>query len=391
MFNYSFINIYRTPQPKPHICLKYIIKKNKKIMKDKQTNTDSTSFYDNNNTNNKRRISYNNNNFKLYSLKNACKLPSSSIFISNLYNNNLKSKKKHNNNSIGMPYIKNKYSKINKNEEKIDDIFPLKKRIFSTYKRKLDKSILNINDNVNNTNNTNNTNNNTNNNNTNNNANKNIIINKNINNIEIVKDKKRKRNNLVDIENYMTFFQTNIKKKINTFFNNKYLQENTDIFKIGKSLSNNNNLNIKFSEPINSNNDNVIVDNNISLENTFKKQTVSNFNNKYYFKFKTNNLKEKETIKKLFLLLKKHKNSELDKNNDFLVFHLYKQKKMRKREINKAILEEFSSPCAYIGRNYDNGFINKEYYTNKNDYETSIIQKQKENKMISIKSLQMNI
>ena len=64
---------------------------------------------------------------------------------------------------------------------------------------------------------------------------------------------------------------------------------------------------------------------------------------------------------------------------------------MRKREINKAILEQFSSPCAYIGRNYDNGFINKEYYTNKNDYETSIIQKQKENKMISIKSLQMNI
>ena len=96
-----------------------------------------------------------------------------------------------------------------KNEEKIDDIFPLKKRIFSTYKRKLDKSILNINDNnINNTNNTNNTNNNTNN---------NIIINKNINNIEIVKDKKRKRNNLVDIENNMKFFQTNIKKKLILF------------------------------------------------------------------------------------------------------------------------------------------------------------------------------
>ena len=269
-----------------------------------------------------------------------------------------------------MPYIKNKYSKIIKEEIKKDDISPLKKRMFSAFNKKLNKNILNSNDNT-----------------------KNIINNSNhkdINNIEIINDKKRKRNNLVVIGDNMKCSKKNTKKKINTFFNNKFLQENTDIYKIGKYVSNNNNLNIKFSEPKNSNNFNIIVDNNISLEDTFKKQTLSNFNNKYYFKFKTNNFKEKEKIKKLFYLLKKHKNSDIDKNNDFLVFHLCKQKKMRKKEITKAILEEYSSPCAYIGRNYDdNCFIDKEYYTNKNDYENSIIQKQKENKMISIKALKI--
>ena len=64
---------------------------------------------------------------------------------------------------------------------------------------------------------------------------------------------------------------------------------------------------------------------------------------------------------------------------------------MRKKEINKAILEEFSSPCSYIGRNVDNNFINQEYYNSKNDNENSFAQNKKEHKMISIKSLKMNI
>jgi len=59
-----------------------------------------------------------------------------------------------------------------------------------------------------------------------------------------------------------------------------------------------------------------VIENNNSLEETIKQQTVSNFNNKYNFKFKTKDPKEKEKIKNLFYFLKKNINLIGDKNND---------------------------------------------------------------------------
>ena len=358
----SFLNIQSTPQPRPHIILqkKILMGNIKKLKKDNETNTYSLNIQNSNNNRVKEKIS----------LKNLIN-PSLNIFISNLYDKDFKLNvnKKRKNYSSKMPYIKqNKI--INKEKTFIKDNLPLTKIMISTFNKFKGK------------------------------ANKNIIFNTARTNRSMSKDKEtirlydsiiKRRKNLINIDGKEDCFRKNLKKKKNTFFNNKYLQENTDIFNIGKYFTNKTDVNIKFSEPKTSKNYNIIVDNNISLENTFKEQTVSNFNNKYCFKFKTNNLKEKERIRKLFYFLKKHKDSETDKNCDFLAFHLYKQKKMRKKEINKAILEEFSSPCSYIGRNIDNNFINNEYYSSKNDEENSIIQKRKENKMISIKSLKMNI
>ena len=371
----SFFNIFSTPQPRPHILLqnRLLNKNKKKLMKDNQTNTDSAI---NNNKISNLRFSLKKNLLDILSLENIIK-PKQSIFISNLYNmnNNLITTKKHKNynNSTRMPKINpNKFQSI-KDKIKLDETFPLKKRIFSTNKRKFNKSL--IFENINNINIT-----------------INKDLNKNIKNIVGINNnnKIKKRINLEDIENSMNNYNKNVGKKLNNFFNNKFLQENTDIFKVSRNIINKNDVNLQFSEPKNSNSNNIIVDNNISLENTFKEQTLSNFNNKYYLKFKTNNLKEKEKIRKLFYLLKKHKDSENDKNSDFLAFHLYRQKKLRKKEINKAILDEFSSPCVHIGRNNDSIFINNEYYTNKNDNEFSLIHKQKENKMISIKALNIN-
>ena len=345
------------------------------MMKDSQTNT--SLLINNNRLPNKNRFSVNKNILDIISLKNILKIPKSNFFISHLYNtknNNIiaKQNRKINNNSTKMPKINQNKFQFIKEKIKLDEGVPLKKRMFSSYKRKFNKSL--IFDDINNMNLINNK----------------ILKRSDKNIVEMNNSKTKRRKNLEDLENSIISFQKKFKKKKNNFFNNKYLQENTDIFKVCKSITTKNDLNIKFSAPKNSNSKNIIVDNNISLENTFKEQTLSNFNNKYFLKFKTNNLKEKEKIKKLFFLLKKHKDSETDKNSDFLAFHLYKQKKLRKKEINKAILDEFSSPCVYIGRNNDTTFINNEYYTNKNDNDSAIIHKQKENKMISIKLLNMN-
>lgn len=59
-----------------------------------------------------------------------------------------------------------------------------------------------------------------------------------------------------------------------------------------------------------------VIENNNSLEETIKQQTVSNFNNKYNFKFKTKDPKEKEKIKNLFYFLKKNINLIGEKNNE---------------------------------------------------------------------------
>ena len=106
-----------------------------------------------------------------------------------------------------------------------------------------------------------------------------------------------------------------------------------------------------------------VVVNNNSLQETFKIQTVSNFNNKYNFKFKTKNPKEKEKIEELFDLLKLHKNSEDAKNTDFLSFGI-SVKKRNKKHSGKVLIENYT---------------NRKKYNFEND--------KKGNKMISIKTL----
>ena len=328
---------------------KILNEKEKKQMIDNETNTDSCVNLEN--TKNKN-FSVDKN---VSSFKNLIRPASSNIHLPLFYNNiNLRDNLIRHNNNINNFY----YNLPNKKQSKFrtikkrlikDNNFNIQKRIFSSYKR---------NDNY---------------------KNDDFFITP--KHFEMNQNKNKKWRNLTNTNNsFESNNKKSSKKNINTFFNNKYLQENTDTFKIAKLLLNKNNLNLQFSTPKNENTYN-IVDNNISLENTFKKQTLSNFNNKYNFKFKTNNLKEKEKIKELFYLLKKHKDSEKAKNSDFLSFHLYVQKKMKEKEIFKALFEEYLNPDANIRGRIDDLLL----YNNNN-----LIRKKRENKMITVKSFQMN-
>jgi len=327
---------------------KTLIEKEKKQMKDNETNTDSCVNLEN--TKNKN-FSVDKN---IMSLKNLVRPASSNIYLPHFYNNmNIRDNLLRQNNNIFNYYNlsnkkQSKFKTIKKRLTK-DNNFNIQKRIFSAYKR---------NDNY---------------------KNEDFFITP--KHFEIEQNKSKKWRNLTNTNNsFESNTKKSSKKNINTFFNNKYLQENTDNFKIAKLLLNKNNLNIQFSTPKNQNTYN-IVDNNISLENTFKRQTLSNFNNKYNFKFKTNNLKEKEKIKELFYLLKKHKDSEKAKNSDFLSFHLYIQKKLKEKEIYKTLFEEYLNPDAKVRERIDDLLL----YNNNN-----LIRKKRENKMITVKSFQMN-
>ena len=71
---------------------------------------------------------------------------------------------------------------------------------------------------------------------------------------------------------------------------------------------------------------NVIDDDNEHLlEEIFKRQTLSNFNNKYNVRFKTNNKTKKENITNLFSLLKKYKYSDEDKQTAFNKYNSMKK------------------------------------------------------------------
>ena len=263
---------------------KILNEKEKKQMKDNETNTDSCVNLEN----------IKNKNFSvdknMISLKNLMRPASSNINLPKFYNNTNMRDNLINNLYYNLSNKKQSKFKTIKKRLIKDNNLNLQRRIFSSNKR--------------------------------NDIYKNDDFSITPKFFEMNKDKNKKWRNLTNINNsFESNTKKSSKKSINTFFNNKYLQENTDSFKIAKLLLNKNNLNLQFSTPKNGNTYN-IVDNNISLENTFKKQTLSNFNNKYNFKFKTNNLKEKEKIKELFYLLKKHKDSEKAKNSDFLSFHL---------------------------------------------------------------------
>ena len=133
--------------------------------------------------------------------------------------------------------------------------------------------------------------------------------------------------------------------------------------------------NIKFS-PYRENLFNTpVIENNNSLEETIKQQTVSNFNNKYNFKFKTKNPREKEKIKNLVDLLKSSKASNLKKISD-LKNNYSKNKYKFFFEDNK----ESEKPKT---RNIKLVKINK-YFTNK---KLENYLNRKTNNMISIKTI----
>ena len=166
--------------------------------------------------NNKNKISYKNNDIEINNniIKSINFKKNNSIDILNT--------NKHNNNRL----------KKVKNKIMIDSNFALKKRFQSTNY----KNNNNYNNSLNNFQNK-----------TNKNDNKSF---------EIIHNKLNRRKNLTDNGNNLNYNSLKskkkiVKKKINTFFNNKYLQENTDIFQIGKFFKNKNDLNIKFSIPKN--------------------------------------------------------------------------------------------------------------------------------------------
>lgn len=138
---------------------------------------------------------------------------------------------------------------------------------------------------------------------------------------------KRKHKNLLDIENMYIQGQ----KHFNKFFSNRSIQNERlnrkydllplnrkiSIKKIKYPLVNNKNKKIQI---INENNEHL-------LKKIYKNQTVSNFNNKYELKYKTNDISKKENIEHLFSLLKMYKNSEKDKNDIFNYYSRIKKKK----------------------------------------------------------------
>ena len=128
-----------------------------------------------------------------------------------------------------------------------------------------------------------------------------------------IEEKKRKHRNLLTIENI--YSQRKISQKFcKTNEDDKYKRriQTSKLSNLKKKYSINE---IKFPLKKNINKRYLILnDNNDHLiEEIFKRQTTSNFNNKYTLKYKTNDSIKKENIKDLFSLLKKYKNSDEDK------------------------------------------------------------------------------
>jgi hypothetical protein len=126
--------------------------------------------------------------------------------------------------------------------------------------------------------------------------------------------------NLINIDSIFSqiYKQNNYKNSCKKIQNEKNIQKMPVIKKITFKkikypLLNNNFRNVKI---IDENNEHL-------LEKIYKIQTVSNFNNKYNLKFKSNDSVKKERVKILFSLLKKYKNSEKEKNKLFLYYNKF--------------------------------------------------------------------
>ena len=142
--------------------------------------------------------------------------------------------------------------------------------------------------------------------------------------------KETKRRNLLNVENIYSqrkSLKTCYRTNSNNF--NDYLEKNQNInhkFELKKKYSVNeikfplNNDLIKKYRIINENNERF-------LEDIFRKQTLSNFNNKYNLKYKTSNSIKKENIKNLFSILKKYKYSDIDKKTAFCKYKSFKNNK----------------------------------------------------------------
>ena len=147
-----------------------------------------------------------------------------------------------------------------------------------------------------------------------------------INNNSNSTEKKKKHHNLLTIENIFSQRRT-LNNYLKPYFNhNENYNKNLKSSLSKKKYTINeikfplyNNL-IKKDRVINDNNDHLI-------EKVFKNQTLSNFNNKYTFKYKTSSSVKKENIKNLFSLLKKYKNSDRDKQTAFNKYNSLKSKR----------------------------------------------------------------
>ena len=147
----------------------------------------------------------------------------------------------------------------------------------------------------------------------------------------ISQEKKTKHHNLLTIENI--YFQkrpiNNIYKINNSNEQNLMKNKNTKLSMLQKKYSIKEikypfNERVRKYKIINENNDHL-------LEEIFKKQTLSNFNNKYNLKYKTNSSVKKENIETLFSLLKKYKYSDEEKRT---AFNKYNSMKKIKKTFN---------------------------------------------------------
>ena len=179
-------------------------------------------------------------------------------------------------------------------------------------------------------------------------------------------------------------------KQTSLIFNNRIIRKNTKKLTENKMNQNrkNKNINIKFTKNEILDSQNIIISENDdkALEQTYKKQTVSNFNNKYNFKYKTSDPKQKEKISKLFHLLKKKNYSEKEKYDIFMAFNLLNYQNNKEQEIYKALLEEYTNPCVYFS--YSDKKEENKNYGMCNEEGIDIIKKdKKEKKMLKIKAL----
>ena len=138
----------------------------------------------------------------------------------------------------------------------------------------------------------------------------------------------RKHNNLLNIENIYIQGQKHFKNFIsNRSIQNERLNRKFDLLPLNRKITIKKikyplvNSNSKKIQIINENNEHL-------LEKIYKNQTLSNFNNKYELKYKTNDVSKKENIEHLFSLLKMYKNSEKDKKD---IFDYYSRSKKKKK------------------------------------------------------------
>ena len=176
-------------------------------------------------------------------------------------------------------------------------------------------------------------------------------------------------NFIIDYKKIINKGQFNEELKKNSLFFSEDIKKNKTKFNSSNKLYNLRPKNIKFS-PCRYNLFNVpVLENNNSIEETIKQQTVSNFNNKYNLKYKTKNPKEKEKIKTLFNMIKKHKNYEFQRKRDIKKYNSIKNKFIIYLDDNKQMerpktgnINMMKINNKYINNKKLDNYINKKTY-----------------------------